>query len=792
MQVLKFGGSSVANAANISKVVGIVTDAVKKDRTIVVSSAIGGCTDTLIEIGRKAASGDVTYSAMIDALEQRHERIMDELFPSSQSSSAIREECRALFSSLRGIAHGVFLVREASEVSLSAIESFGELLSTKIIATAFNVSGLEAKWVDSREIVRKIGAVVDVHSTYDALNRMVAFNPSTNLFILPGFIATDENCRTTTLGRGGSDYTASLYAAATGSARLEIWTDVSGMMTTNPRLVPSARTISRISYRAALELSHFGAKVIYPPTIQPVVEKNIPIYIKNTFDPDAEGTCIEENPPREEGADSIGICNSDDIALISLEGSGMVGVPGFSSRLFDALSRSGVSIILITQASSVNTMCIAISEKDARIAKKAADDCFAYEISLGKINPLKVETGYSIVCLVGDNMMAQCGISGRMLAALGRNGVPVRATAQGSSERNISVIVSSSRVPAALQAVHSEFFEQRDGKTVSLYIAGFGTIGGTLVKMIAENADSIAARTGKRLRICGLATKDTYVFDRSGIDATKAAELLEKGESAADGEYIAKWASDVPKNAVFVDCTASRFVTGKYRFLAESGFSIVACNKIFFAESDYDEYLAVKSTAARNGRSVKYETTVGAALPILETLSRCVNSGDRLESVDAVLSGTLNYLCSRYEGGDFDALVQEAKRLGYTEPNPEDDLCGRDVLRKLIIICREAGLPVSEADVQIEPFPVQEIKKRYDEAAAAGKRLRYVASLSNGKPVIGLKALGPESPLYHLVGTDNAAVIMTMDYPSPEVIQGAGAGGRQTAGGLLNDIISIY
>lgn len=790
MQVLKFGGSSVANAKNMAKVVEIVSAAILNDRTILVCSAIGGCTDALIEIGRRSASGDGSYNGMIDNLESRHAEIIRELLPESYAARAV-EECGNLFKSLRGIAHGVYLVKELSPASLASIESFGELLSTKIILSAFLSKGIQATWVDSRDIVHKVGDIVDSAATYSAVEQFVDDNPGVRLFILPGFIASDENGRTTTLGRGGSDYTASLLAVGASAGRLEIWTDVPGMMTADPKMVESAGTIGHISYRAALELSHFGAKVIFAPTIHPVVSKNIPIYIKDTFNPENPGTCIEANPPRESNDDFIGICNSDNIALISLEGSGMVGVPGFSSRLFDALSRSGVSIILITQASSVNTMCIAISEKDAMTAKKAADECFAYDISLGRINPLKVEKGYSIVCLVGDNVLAKSGVSGRMLASFGRKGIPVRATAQGSSERSISVIVSSSCVKEALVAVHREFFEHSSENVIDLYIAGFGTIGKCLVGMIGENVDRIAERTGKRLRLCGLSNKDRYVICKDGMDCLSAESLLASGMDASDGAFITAVSRAAGENSVFVDCTASTFICGKYKFLIENGFSIVACNKLFFAGSPYEAFLEVMGAAARGARSVKYETTVGAAIPILETVSRCVNSGDTLVKVEAVLSGTLNYLCSNYDGGDFDALLKEASRLGYTEPDPAEDLSGRDVLRKLVIICRNAGMAVSESDVEMEAFPVSEIKARYEAAAAEGRRLRYVASLENGKPSIALRAVGKENPLYSLCGTDNMAVITTADYPSPEILCGAGAGGRQTAGGLLNDILSI-
>jgi len=790
MQVLKFGGTSVANSQNMIKVVNITTESLRRDTTMLVCSAISGCTDALIEIGHKAAAGDDSYNILIDCLESRHLDVISGLLPGDEGD-AIRKECTELFATLREIAKGVFLIEELSAHSLATIESFGEILSTKIIHARFKANGIDAIWADSRALVRETDGTVNTGITYAAVRQMLSEHPDTQLFVLPGFIASDETGKTVTIGRGGSDYTASLYAAATNAARLEIWTDVPGMMTSNPKVVPTARTIPHISYRAALELSHFGAKVIYPPTIQPVVANEIPIYVKDTFHPEAYGTKIEANPPKENASDPIGICNSDDIALISLEGSAMVGVPGFSARLFAALSNAGINIILITQASSVHTMCLAIAEKDAALAKKASDECFAYEISLGKIQPLKIETGYSIVCLVGDNVLGRSGATGRMLAALGRRGIPVRATAQGSSERNISVIIPSERVNGALKYIHNEFFDRTNEKIIDLYIAGFGGIGSTLVQMVADNADKIAKRTCKRVRLCGLANSRKFILNEDGLDASRAKELLEKeGRDAGGGAFFDALVNSAGENAVFVDCTASEEVCNHYMFLIENGYNIIACNKIFFS-SPYDAYRSVKDAAVAHGKSIKYETTVGAALPILESIARCVNSGDTLIKVEAVLSGTLNFLCSHYEGDDFQGLVMEAKRLGYTEPDPNEDLSGRDVLRKLIILCREAGVSVNEKDVKMEAFPVAQVKERYDAAASKGMKLRYVASLENGEARIELKAVGPKSPLYALIGTDNAAIITTTDYPSPLVVQGAGAGPRQTAGGLLNDILSI-
>ena len=819
MQVLKFGGSSVANAHNMSQVVDIVTKAVDRDRTILVSSAISGCTDTLIKIGTLASQRDESYKTLIDELQEEHHEIINDFLPQEKQEDSTKV-CDALFDSLRSIVQGVFLLGELSPASLDAIQGFGELWSTKILSTKLASIGIATKWIDSREIIRTVAKgdknVVDVQKTYFRVNEMVENNPITQLFVLPGFIASDKQGRTTTLGRGGSDYTASLFAVGCKARILEIWTDVPGMMTSNPKVVPTARTISNISYKAALELSHFGAKVIYPPTIQPVVSEGIPIYIKDTFHPEAEGTLIEKNPPRSKDS-VIGISNSDNIALLSLEGSGLVGIPGFSSRLFETLSRNDINIILITQASSVHTMCIAVSEKDAEKAREAADKCFAYEISLGKLNPLKVEKGFSIVCLVGDDVLNQTGATGRMLAALGRNSIPVRATAQGSSERNISVIISSDDAGAAIRTIHNEFFDKRSGKDINLFIAGYGTVGRALVDIIARNRKKIEARTGRRLHVCGLSNSRRFIIDKHGLELTDIKQQLDNGTSAADEAYFTQLATLSLENSVFVDCTASADIAFKYMNLFKKGYSVVACNKITFS-LPYKQYAALKEAAIEIGATLRYETTVGAALPILESISRSVHSGDEIVRIEAVLSGTLNYIFSNYaggEGGTFAEVVKRAQDAGYTEPDPRLDLSGRDVLRKLLILSREAGVPLDEKDVQISPILGDEFFEgdvdafyaklaeneemfaaRYNEAASKGLKQRFVASLikDENSPLgyrakTGLEAVSPDHPLFSLNGTDNCAIIQTDFYPSPLVVQGAGAGAYQTASGVLNDII---
>lgn len=811
MQVLKFGGSSVANPANISLVIDIVRKAAERDRTIFVCSAIKGCTDRLIRIGRLAAERDESYIGLIEELRARHHEIIRQILPAEKHEEAL-EVCDAQLKELSDIAHGVFLLRELSDTSLDAIQGCGELLITKILATRLSSTGIQTKWLDAREIIN----TSDLAATFSRVASAIGENPITTLFVVPGFIASDASGRMTTLGRGGSDYSASLFAVGCNARLLEIWTDVPGIMTANPALVPTARTVSNISYRAAQELSHFGAKVIYPPTIQPVVSEGIPIYVKSTFDPDAQGTLIEKNPPLQAEGDIIGISNSDEIALLSLEGSGMVGVPGFSSRLFETLSLNNVNIILITQASSVHTMCIAVAEQDAERAKLAADKCFAYEISLGKLNPLKVEKGYSIMCLVGDDILSRTGTTGHMLAALGRHGIPIRATAQGSSERNISVIVASSDVNNAIRHIHAEFFDRQPGKIINLFIAGYGTVGRALVDIINRKRALITERTGKIINVVGISNSRKYAIDKSGLDLSDVRSLLDSGKCAADDAYFETLANLSMEHSIFVDCTGSSDISYKYINLFRKGYSVVACNKISFS-SPFNQYSLLKKAALDCGVSLKYETTVGAALPILESISRSINSGDEIEKIEAVLSGTLNYIFSTYKGGEdgvsFAQVVRQAQDAGYTEPDPRLDLSGRDVIRKLLILSREAGIALDESDLNVNPLlgpeyfsvKIPEFYKMladnedsfasaYRVSAEKGLHRRFVASLvktENGyKASVGVREVGEGHPLFNLNGTDNCAIITTGFYPSPLVVQGAGAGAYQTASGVLNDILA--
>ncbi len=822
MQVLKFGGSSVANAKNINKVISIVKDELKIDKTVVVCSAISGCTDELIAIGNEALAQNESYIERIHLLEERHIRLIEELI-SEDDTADIKTECHELFNELREICKGVFLLKELSDLSLSHIVSFGEILSTKIISAKFASINISHIWKDSRELIKTefSGEKNSVIMSQTLENIRNFFEENTyKLYILPGFIATDEKGRTTTLGRGGSDYTASIIAVGSQARILEIWTDVCGMMTADPRIVPGAQTIRNISYKEALELSHFGAKVIYPPTIQPVVKHGIPIYVKNTFDPTDPGTLIERNPP--EGQSKIkGISSSNRIALLSMEGSGMIGIPGYSSRLFATLTENNVNIILITQASSVHTMCIAIEESDADKAKKAADETFAYEISLGKVEPLRVEKGFSIISLVGDDMKNQSGASGRMFEALGREGINIRAIAQGSSEKNVSAVIQTDLVNEGIRCIHKEFFSEKS-KRLNLFIAGYGTVGKALVDIILAQKGYIYRTQGKELVICGLCNSKKFIADKNGLNFISGEDdiqaQLSAGERNVDNAYIKAICGFKLSDSIFVDCTANRTIAGSYKDLFCNKVSVVACNKI--ANSlNYETYQSLFETAVEEGVSYRYETTVCAAMPVLATIRQIVTCGDRISRMEGIVSGTLNYLFSTYNTQkSFAQLVKEARELGYTEPDPRLDLSGTDVLRKFIISAREAGEVIEAADIDFQGFIPEEIlkgggdfaqdadtfyaaleayeptlKAAYEDAAYKGCKLRFIALLdkTQTKPVyrIALAQVAETHPFYGLEGSDNAMLIATEFYPNGVLIKGAGAGARQTASGLLNDIL---
>lgn len=809
MQVLKFGGTSVANAENIKKVVAIVKEAVKKEKTVVVVSALGGVTDLLLGAASLAADGNETYKDKLAVVEQRHLDAVKELIPvatQSQLLSLVKKSCNEI----EDFCNGIFLLRELTPRTKDRVASYGEWLSSQIITARFNIEMVQAEWKDARELIRTNSSFTAAEVDFVISNKKVlGYFSSTpgDLFIVPGFIASDSNGITTTLGRGGSDYTAAIIAAAMDASVLEIWTDVSGMMTADPRLTNNAKIIPHISYQEAMELSHFGAKVIYPPTIQPVMDKGIPVWIKNTFSPEDEGTLIETTATG--NTDIVrGISSINNIALISLEGSGMIGIPGFSKRLFEALSNEKINVILITQSSSEHSITVGIDAAYAGKAKQATDAAFANEIALHKVEPLKVENELSIVALVGENMKNHTGISGRMFGAMGKNGVNIRAIAQGSSEKNISAVIATKDVKKAINVLHEEFFETTY-KQVNLFIIGTGNVGSKLLQQLQQQFVFLQQHLRLQVKVTGLCNSRKMVLDEEGIDLSNWKERLDNGQLALMHQFAEEIISRNLRNAVFVDVTANADVADIYSKLLEKSISVVACNKVA-ASSAYSNYKKLKDLAREYNSQFLFETNVGAGLPIIATLNDLVHSGDRIHKIHAVLSGTLNFVFNNYDGEQkFAEVVRQAQKEGYTEPDPRLDLGGTDVMRKILILAREAGYQMDMEQVVNQSFMPEKcmqgsvnnfyqamleeeehFKKLLNKANEAGCKLKFVASLENGLASVGLQHINPEHDLYHLYGKDNVVLFYTDRYKDqPLVIKGAGAGAAVTASGVFADII---
>jgi bifunctional aspartokinase / homoserine dehydrogenase 1 len=811
MQVVKFGGSSVANAENIKKVMAIVRKAMEKSRTLVVVSAMGGVTDLLLKIGSMAASGEDGYKNLLQEVETRHLDVVRGLLPIQQQSATL-SLVKQHFNQLEGLCDGVFLLRELSPRTKDKMVSYGELLSSLIISASFQANQVEQHWLDSRELITTDShfgmAAVNFSVTNPAIQAYLKNHPA-NLYIAPGFIASDEHHQTTTLGRGGSDYTAAIYAAAMDATVLEIWTDVSGMMTADPRLVQNPRPIARISYQEAMELSHFGAKIIYPPTIQPVMIKNIPVWIKNTFAPEDFGTVIQKDAA---ASDSFirGITSINKISLLSLEGSGMVGIPGFSKRLFEALASESVNVILITQSSSEHSICVGVNEDDAHRAKLVVDQQFAVEISNGKVDPLNIETGLSILALVGEQMKSHPGVSGKMFGVLGRNGINVRAIAQGSSEKNISAVLLEKDVKKAINVLHEAFFETTY-KQLNVFIAGTGNVGGKLISQIHQQIAYLQEQLRLQIRITGLANSKKICIQEEGIPLDNWRDQLAAAPSGTIHDFVQGIQNANLRNSVFVDVTANDVVAGVYGALLEKSISVVACNKIACSAS-YTHYKQLKLLAREYNTHFLFETNVGAGLPVIGTLNDLLRSGDTIITIKAVLSGTLNYVFNNYDATiPFSQVVRQAQKEGYTEPDPRLDLGGTDVMRKIMILAREAGQAIEMTDIQNDPFlPAacfegsvedfyQEMEKQephfqqlFHQAAANNCKLKFVATYQEGKAAVGLQHISSDSDFYHLYGKDNLVLFYTERYPEqPMVIKGAGAGADVTASGVFADIIRV-
>lgn len=818
MKVLKFGGSSVGNAENIERVVEIVRNAVEKDACVVVLSAMQGTTDALIEVGKTAEAGAESFRDKIRAIRERHRETVGALV-SKNNRKAILDFVDSNIEELEKICEGVYLLRELTARTLDRITSFGEILSTGIVFARLEFLRLENVWKDSRELIRTDSNFGFAAVDFSVTNRQIKEffkNSDAKLHILPGFIASDANNVTTTLGRGGSDYTASILAAALDADVLEIWTDVSGMMTADPRIVRNIRKISHVTYREAMELSHFGAKVIYPPTIQPVMARAIPVRVKNTFAPDDFGTLIEAEITGEKEI-IRGISSIDKISVLNLEGSGMVGIPGFSKRLFDALSRAQINVILITQSSSEHSICVAIEENCGGLAKQIVDREFEYEIAVGKIEPLRVENGFSILALVGDNMKNHPGISGKMFAALGAQGVNVHGIAQGSSERNISAIISSNDARKAVNTLHEEFFS--DGKKqINLFIVGVGTVGSRLLDQLKQQQEYLSEKMRLNVRVVGLANSRQMIFDEEGIDLTSWQEKLNSATKDGISEDRSPKTEDrfsdliIEKNlrnSIFVDITASAEVVEMYPKLLAKSVSIIACNKIA-CSSEFAKYQNLKDLAREFNTAFLFETNVGAGLPVINTLNDLMRSGDKINRIEAVLSGTLNFVFNHYDGSrSFSSIVRQAQTEGYTEPDPRLDLSGTDVARKILILAREAGfglemtnidnksfLPESCLQGSVEDFYIEMEKHEsyfrqlLENARSRDLSLKYIASFDSGKASVGLQSIDKTHNFANLSGKDNAVLFYTNRYAEqPLVVKGAGAGADVTAAGVFADII---
>lgn len=810
MHVLKFGGSSVANAENIKKVVHIVTQNNYPEQIVVVS-AMKGVTDKLIDLGLKAHQSEKAYEDLLQSLLDQHIEAANQLLPVATRSSCLSMIMQQ-FNELEDICQSVFRLQELSPATKDRIVSFGELLSSKIISAYLASIEVSNVWLDSRELILtndNFGyAAVDFEKTNEKVAAFLKAHPS-KLYMAPGFIARGYSGHITTLGRGGSDYTAAIYAAAVNADVLEIWTDVSGMMTADPRWVSNAKPIPQISYKEAMELSHFGAKVVYPPTILPVMQKEIPVLVKNTFAPEDEGTLMNATTTHDSNIVS-GISSITEISLLSLEGAGMVGIPGFSKTLFEALANANINVILITQGSSEYSICVAVNAIDGEKARDAVNKAFEYEISNHKVEPVREENHLSIVALVGDKMKSHPNISGKMFATLGRNGINVRAIAQGSSEKNISAVISVNDVKKAVNVLHEIFFESVY-KQLNVYVIGTGNVGGRLLEQIEHQHAYLQKHLGVNVRVVGLANskKMSSSYDQSGVNLDKWSEVLDKGQEFNLDAFVNSVIERNLRNSVLVDVTANEEVAKTYKKLLSKSVAVVACNKIA-ASASYSYYEALKSMSHEFDAPFLFETNVGAGLPVIGTLNDLVRSGDQVNKIQAVLSGTLNYVFNNYDGTKpFAEVVRQAQAEGYTEPDPRLDLGGTDVMRKIMILAREAGSKIEMEDVKNEPFlpascfegSVEDFYKEmakheahfkslFDAAHANGCKLKFVAEFSDGKASVGLQQVSAESDFFHLYGKDNIVLFYTMRYPDqPLVIKGAGAGADVTASGVFADLM---
>lgn len=814
MNIIKFGGSSIANPENIKKVISIIKKKSEKESVIIVLSALGGITDLLLLAGNQAASKDEAYKINLETINNRHLEAIKELIPITQQSGILSSVKRTL-NQLETLLEGCFLLGELSDRTKDAILSYGEFLSSFIVSEVLKLEYPKTVHKDSKSLIKTNNLFGKAVVNFEITNNLVQYffykNPS-KITIVPGFVASSEDGHITTLGRGGSDYTAAIIAAALDVSSLEIWTDVDGMFTANPKLVKQAQSIPFISYHEAMELSHFGAKVLYPPTIQPVINKDITINIKNTFNPENPGTMISNNSKQNQYTNTVkGISHIDHIALLTLEGSGMIGVTGFSKRFFEILSNENINIIFITQASSEHSICIGIHETDAQKAKDIIHQEFIFEIKSRKINSVIVEKELSIIAVVGENMKNHKGLSGKIFSTLGKNNINVRAIAQGASERNISAVISDMDVKKALNSLHERFFEEQI-KQLNLFVMGVGNVGEKFIDQIHQQKEFLNKNLKLNIRIIALSNSNKMVFDEEGISLTKWKEKLKDGQNSSISAFMEKIKTLNLRNSIFVDITANDQVAQSYSHYLEQNIAVVTCNKIA-CSSSFNIYKNLKLISRENNVPFLFETNVGAGLPIIDTLKNLIASGDRVHKIQAVLSGSLNFIFNNYnENNTFYDVVKQAKKEGYTEPNPKIDLSGVDVMRKLLILIRESGylmemdmisnesflptecLDTVTVDTFFDSLKVHEthFKALYQKAVQQEAHLKYVAQFENGEASVGLQFIPKDHPFYTLEGKDNIVLFYTDRYnEQPLLIKGAGAGAAVTASGIFADIIRI-
>ena len=807
MKVLKFGGTSVGSVKSILSLKKIVETEARTQPVIVVVSALGGITDKLITTSQIALRGDERWREEFDAMVNRHHQMIDTIITDDKKRVDLFNKVDQLFDQLKSIYYGVYLIHDLSKKTEDAIVSYGERLSSNIVASL--IKG--GKRMNSRDFIRTEKKNGRHRLVADLTNQLVreAFADMPKVAVVPGFISRDKDTgETTNLGRGGSDYTAAIIAAALDAEVLEIWTDVDGFMTADPRVIKTAYTINELSYIEAMELCNFGAKVIYPPTIYPVCVKNIPIKVKNTFNPQHPGTLIKDHIENDDKPIK-GISSIKGTTLITVTGLSMVGVIGVNRRIFTTLANKGISVFMVSQASSENSTSIGVRDEDADAAVEVLNEEFAKEIETGAMFPMHAESGLATIAIVGENMKHTPGIAGKLFGTLGRSGISVIACAQGASETNISFVVEGKFLRKSLNVLHDSFFLS-EYKVLNLFICGIGTVGGMLIEQIRKQYDELMQRNGLKLNVVGIASSKAAVFDRDGIDLANYREQLKAPE--AQGKNLRDEVIGMNIfNSVFVDCTASRDVAALYQTFLEHNISVIAANKIA-ASGNYSDYLRLKQTARQRGVWFRYETNVGAGLPIIGTINDLRNSGDEILKIEAVLSGTLNFIFNEIAADvPFSETVRRAKEQGYSEPDPRIDLSGTDVVRKLVILTREAGYQVEQQDVEkhlfvpadffdgsVEDFWKKlpaldaDFEKRRQQLEAEGKRWRFVATMEHGKTNVALKEVDRNHPFYNLEGSNNIVLLTTERYKEyPMQIQGYGAGAGVTAAGVFANIMSI-